>query len=216
MTLLLSGWLFWLGLYLIGRDYRSLMLWLAGASQLAFGINLALYILDKFAPTIALAQFLVQWQIVFMLLSVILWIGLLVSVAPREHAWRRRMEQNRSMMLILLVGTVLFAFGIALLQLGLSQVFQLWLHYLMAVNLIMLGTAVSAIDAIEKREALWPHYLRSYDYSFFTALIFGGQVALVMRYATGVNFAMLVLLLATIATAIIVYNFLFATYHLGR
>lgn len=207
LTLILSGALFWLGLYLIGRDYRSPMLWFAGASQLSYSLNLALNILERYAPTLNLAQVLATWQIVLTLLSILCWIGLLIFVAPREHAWRQRMQQNRVMMLLLLAGTVLFAVSIGLLQIGSLAAARLWILQFMAGNLLVLGTAVSHIDATEKREALWPHYLRSFDYSFFTALIFGGQVALVMRFATGMNFAMLLLLLATIGTAIIVQTF---------
>jgi len=199
-TMILSSSLFWLGLYLIGRDFRSLMLWLAGASQLTYSINLVLTMLDKYVPGISLMQTLENWQIVFTLLPILCWIGLLVAVAPGEHAWRRRMLQNRTVMLLLIVGTVIFAVGIALLQIGISTSVRLGVLQLLAVNLLVLGTAVSTIDATEKGEALWPHYLRSFDYSFFTALIFGGQIALVMRFATGINFAMLILLFATIYT----------------
>ncbi|KAA3659456.1 MAG: hypothetical protein DWQ04_22280 [Chloroflexi bacterium] len=205
--LILSSSLFWLGLYLIGRDFRSPMLWMAGASQLSYSINLVLNVLDKYAPSVSLARTLENWQIVFTLLPILCWIGLLVAVAPREHAWRRRMLRNRAVMHLLIVGTIFFAVGIALLQLGISTPVRLVVWQLLAVNLLVLGTAVSAIDATEKGEALWPHYLRSFDYSFFTALLFGGQIALVMRFATGINFAMLILLFATIGTAIIVQTF---------
>ncbi|MCA9925697.1 MAG: hypothetical protein KC421_25170, partial [Anaerolineales bacterium] len=104
-------------------------------------------------------------------------------------------------------GTVLFAVGIGFMQLGDTAVSRFWLLHLLAFNLLVLGTAVAALDAADEGESLWPHYLRSFDYAFFTALLFGIQIVLVMYFATGVSFAMLILLIVTIDTAVIVQTF---------
>lgn len=207
LTVFTSGCLLWLGLYLIGRNYRSLMVWPAGGTLITYGIRLMLFVLDIHAPRLSTAQSIAFWQIVFTLLPILFWIGFLVRCVPREQVWRQRMQQSRIVMIIILVGTILFALGIGLIQIGLSSSTRFWVNQLLAFNLLVMGTAVAALDATEQGEALWPHYLRSFDYAFFTALLFGTQVALVMKFAAGVNFAMLILLFATVVTAVIVQTF---------
>lgn len=60
----------------------------------------------------------------------------------------------------------------------------------------------------ESGEALLPDLVRSYDYSFLIAAVFGGQVALAMWSGPGATTPMLVLLLGTITAAIAIQVFL--------
>jgi hypothetical protein len=72
---------------------------------------------------------------------------------------------------------------------------------------MLLGLAVAVLDAFDEGEMLLPDLLRSFDYAFITALLFGGQVALVMALSTGVTSSMLALLLSTITVAIFLQTF---------
>jgi len=73
---------------------------------------------------------------------------------------------------------------------------------LIDLDLLFQGFILAALDAREQGEALVPDMFRSYDYSFFTALFFAGQAALVMIFATGPTFPLRTLLLALIVTSI--------------
>src|SRR5690606_17859021 len=73
---------------------------------------------------------------------------------------------------------------------------------LLWMGMYLLARDTARREALESGEALWPDLLRSFDYSFFTALLFGGQVALVIWQATGLTRPMLLLLLLTVGSAI--------------
>ncbi|MEW5989710.1 MAG: hypothetical protein AB1791_24055, partial [Chloroflexota bacterium] len=77
-----------------------------------------------------------------------------------------------------------------------------WIVLGVGGDLVLLGLAVAALDAFDQGEALLPDFGRSLAASVVAALLFGGQVGLVMATVTGVTTPMLVLLLATVATAI--------------
>jgi hypothetical protein len=74
-------------------------------------------------------------------------------------------------------------------------------------DLIFLGLSIAVLDSLDEGETLLPDMLRSFDASFLAALVFGGQVLLVMLLATGVTFGMVALLLATLASAILWQTF---------
>lgn len=108
---------------------------------------------------------------------------------------------------LIAAATLFFGLGLGLLLLPVKVLPQ-WLLVLgIGVDMALLGLAVAFLDALGQGETLLPDFLRSLAVSFFTVLIFAGQVALVMALATGVSLAMVVLLLATIMTAIAVQAF---------
>ena len=207
LAIFIFGFCFWLGLYLVSRDYRSGLLWLSGVSLLAFSLHLMLVVLDNYAPTIVLAQTTSRLQRAAMVVSGLFWLLFLLKLVPNAAAFRRRISRNGVVLLLLLMGTAVYTTGMTLIQLNVQGLSPIAISNWLALTLLLMGTAVAKLDASEKGEALWAHYLRSLDYSFFTALIFGGQVVLVMKWGTGVHFAMLILLFGTIATAVIVQTF---------
>lgn len=109
---------------------------------------------------------------------------------------------------MLLVATLFFTLGAGLLLFPLfSWLSRTWVIWGLGFDLILLGFSIAMLDAFEEGETLWPDLVRSFDFAFFSALIFGGVVALTIIFATGVTFPMLLLLLATIALAIIRQTF---------
>lgn len=204
--IILFGATLWLGFYLLGRDPHNWLSWLAGLSLLATAVSQILVVLEQYAPFIGLAQRMGRWQQLSLVLAVFFWLAFLVRLVPREQVWRERFTHTQPLMMILLTTTILFSLGTTavLFPLGLSRFEALSGQ---ALLLLVMGTAAAAIIAHEQGEALWPDLLRSFDYTFFTALLFGGQVALVMRFGTGVSFVMLALLYAVVATAVLVQAF---------
>jgi hypothetical protein len=77
----------------------------------------------------------------------------------------------------------------------------------MEASLALLGVVVAGDDAAMKGEAFFPDIGRSFDYSMVMALLFGGQVGIVMLLSTGVTLPMLALLLATVTTAVATQTF---------
>jgi hypothetical protein len=108
---------------------------------------------------------------------------------------------------LLLIASIFFAMGTALLVFPLDWIPD-WLMVLgVAGDLILMGIAIAIMDAFEEGEALLPDILRSLVYSTFVAVLFGGQVVLIMVFGPGRTFSMLSLLVAVIATAIVTQTF---------
>lgn len=121
--------------------------------------------------------------------------------------WRAiRSAQPRNAGGILLTCTLFITLGTGLLLLP-AWLPRSWVLLLLGGDLVLLGVAIAWLDAFDQGEAFLPDFVRSLDVSLLTALLFGGQVALVMILATGATFALVVLVLATIATAIAIQAF---------
>jgi hypothetical protein len=117
--------------------------------------------------------------------------------------WRsRRRRRPREVTGLLVVFTLFFGLSTALILFPLGWFPSLWTMLSMGVDLIGLGLAIAYFDAFDQGEALLPDTIRSLDAAALSALVFGGQVALVMALATGPTLPMLLLLLGTVASAI--------------
>ena len=120
---------------------------------------------------------------------------------PRRRPWGHMWGHIRG---LLFVATLFFGLGTGLLLIPFGWPPQSWLYLLISVDLLLFGAGAALFDAFAEGEAFLPDFLRSLDYAFFTALLFGGQVGLVMWLSTGVTLPLVTLLLMTIATAVAV------------
>jgi hypothetical protein len=103
---------------------------------------------------------------------------------------------------LVLVATLFFGLGIGLLLVP-FDLLPRWLLVLgIGLDLALLGFGIAATDALGLGEALLPDFWRSFVYSLFIVLLFAGQVVLAIMLSTGVNLAMVALLLATTMTSI--------------
>lgn len=167
----------------------------------------ALSILNQYAYTIELALRLLRLEQFSIVMAALLALLGLILLAPGYDSWARRLQEQRSQMILAWISFLALAFSLAFLMFsgGLNPTTTQLAA--VAVSLLLLATAVSMMIASDLGEAWLPHIFRSFDYSLLTAVLFGGQVVLIMVYAVGVTFPMLILLLGTIAAAIIVQVF---------
>jgi hypothetical protein len=135
-----------------------------------------------------------MWFLIFAAYGLLLWMGMYLLARAADNGLPRAAGA--------LLAVVALALAAVLLQLPPQQVAGLWSIPLVALALLVLGLYAARREALESGEALWPDLLRSFDYSLFTALLFGGQVALVIWQATGLTRPMLLLLLLTVGSAI--------------
>jgi hypothetical protein len=108
---------------------------------------------------------------------------------------------------LLLLATLFFGLGIGIILVPLEIVAREWMILAIGLDLLVFGYAVAVMDAFEQGEALQRHFVRAFDISLFTTVVFGGQVALVMSIGTGTTFGMVALLFGTITTAIAMQMF---------
>ncbi len=142
----------------------------------------------------------------YLFLAAIVATVLVAALALAVRTYRRSPTRQRTLGLLLVV-TLFFALGVGLLLLPLNWLPIDLLVLGIAPDLLLLGATVAFVNAFSEGEALWPDLLRSLSYAGFTAILFGSQVALVMWLATGITFAMLVLLLLTVSSAIFLSTF---------
>jgi hypothetical protein len=129
----------------------------------------------------------------------------LLIQALRSPTWGE--ERPSRPKALLLAATLFFTLGTLLLIFPLGWLPGWLLVVGVAGDLVVLGVAIALLDAFEEGETLLPDFLRSLTYSCFVAVLFGGQVVLIMFLGTGLTLAMLVLLLLVIATAVVTQTF---------
>ncbi len=196
------GFALWLGTYLISRNPRDLRLGLAGGGLVVYALGLALDILINHAADTAVAATLTAWQRPLLFVPAILWLILLIVMLRGADPWYSRLQNHKRPFLIIIIATIFFGLGLGMVLFPLGWIPRSWLLLAIGGDLVLLGVAVAMLDAIDAGERLWLHSARSFIYAFFFALIFGGQVALVMGMATGITTPMIALLLTIIGVAI--------------
>lgn len=207
ISILLFGTTFWLGLYLLVRAPREWYARLGGVAHLAFSLGLAFIILDYYAPSIELALRYYRYGFAATIVTSIFLLAGLYMLAPRFNLWQKRFEEQKTHMILAWVGMVLYAFAIGLLVLLRSDSARFWTIMVAGVALLFVGTAFVMIHAYDESESWLPHFFRSFDYALFTAVLFGGQVVLLMAFVFEVNYPFLILLLGMIATAVFIQVF---------
>lgn len=198
---------FWLGCYLIARDSGRLQLWLAGLGMITFAAGIATVLLGAFALSASLALTLYRLQRLFVVLPALFWLAAIVWLIPNRAAWEERYGRQQFLLGASLV--CIFAYGMAIgfIIIPNSPTVPLWLAITIGFDLFLFGLVITRLDASDKGEAWVSHFLRALDYSFFTALIFGGQVVLVMALWIGLSFPLVVLLLTSVTAAVLIQTF---------
>ncbi len=211
-TVLFFSLALWLGAYLIGRNPRDTRLLLAGAGLVAYAVALALEALAISAePSQAAALHRLQQPILF--LPVICW-AILLLLLLRGGNLHSRIQAHPKPLALLIAITIFFGLGVGLLLLPIEGLPHDWLILAIGFDLLALGVVVALLDAFDLGESLLPDFLRSLVYAIGLALLFGGQVVVGMRLATGVTLPMVALLLGVIASAELVVIFATPLQHL--
>ncbi len=115
---------------------------------------------------------------------------------------RRRAASYTPVTGVLAVFTLFFALSTVLILFPSGLLPRSWTIVAMGVDVVSLGLAISYFDAFEGGEALMPDMVRSLDVALLAALVFGGQVALMISFSTGITWPTLVLLLTVVGTAV--------------
>jgi len=207
IEILIFSFALWLGAYLFSRNPVDLRLILAGVGLLAYAIGLSLSILATHANDLELVTTLLGWQKPLLILPALCWLLLLIHLLRGDESWYSRLQSHKNPLVVVLTATIFFGLGLSFLLFPLDWLPHNWLLTAIGFDLLLLGAAVAFLDAFDEGESLLPHMSRSFGFAFFVSLIFAGQIALVIVFNTGVTFAMLTLLLSTIAVAILFQTF---------
>ncbi|GLZ35425.1 hypothetical protein Lesp02_76120 [Lentzea sp. NBRC 105346] len=182
LYLLVFGLAWWLGLYLVVRDWTKPLLWWAGGGLVAFAAAVvwpvpALVCVPALAWTgVILCLLGARWWIyaVVPVFALALWVPWIVLV-PLAIAFALALRSKVFLSLV----TVMFGLGAGAFLLQLLP--PVWSLPLIGVDLIVLGVVVAVTDAVEAGEAIRADMVRSLVVSVLTAALFGGQVALFLR-----------------------------------
>lgn len=201
----LSGWLLflpalcWFGaaVYLLPEDHRL-------RDQLT-GISLyGLPVLAVLLLLLALNQSLVGGVVYKIAVGII---AFLLLVALVVVIWSFRLARRKRLWGVLLVVDLFLTLSIALLLFPLDFIPRDLAVLAVGFDLLFLGLSIALLDAFDEGETLLPDMLQSALRSGFAALLFGGQIALIMGIMGGISLPMVILLYTTIAAALILQIF---------
>jgi len=201
------GFTLWLGAYLISRNPLDLRLVLAGTGLLAYGLALALGILAGYGDNPQFSDTLLSWQRPILILPLICWLLLLFHLIRGNESWYSSLRNHRNPLVVIITASVFFGLGVALLIVPLDWIPRNLLLLGIGGDLLLLGAVVAFLDAFDEGETLLPHMTRSFSYALLVALIFGGQIVLVIIVSTGISSPMLLLLVGAITAAILLQTF---------
>jgi hypothetical protein len=141
---------------------------------------------------------------VYSVLAVLAFLPLLLSLGLVLRY--RRTIQPQPTLGLLLAATLFFTLGLALLIVPFGLLPRSWALLGVGLDLVLLDIAIAGFDAFDEGETLLADITRSFIAALLAALLFGLQVVLAM-FVSGATFAMLALLLATVAAAIVLTIF---------
>ncbi|GAB4431782.1 MAG: hypothetical protein Kow0031_13010 [Anaerolineae bacterium] len=118
-----------------------------------------------------------------------------------------RVAQPKKPLGLLLAATIFVGLGVGLLIYPFNWLPRSWLLVGISFDFVLLGIAVAWLDAFDQGETLLADFARSFDAALLFVLLFGGLVAQVIIFGTGLNFAMLLLLLGVVTAAIFTQTF---------
>src|SRR5713226_6979474 len=198
--ILIFSVIFWSGLHLVSRDLRNLRMRLAGSGLVSYALGWGCFILSAYVstPTIALTIAHICWILFTAPAPLLVGIGIFLLPEDLPHKKTRRVLLALLLFFVLVLSLVFFP------QMWLQRS---WILRLAGLDMIVIGMTLAVLDAFDEGETLLPDLFRSFDFSFGTALLFGGQVVLVMLLGTGLTFPLLALLLSISATSIAMQTF---------
>ncbi|MEZ4589926.1 MAG: hypothetical protein R3D55_02090 [Chloroflexota bacterium] len=182
---------------------------LAGG-MLAFAAGVLTLLLGTFAPSVrwpALALTLYRLQRLPVVLPALFWLAAMIWLIPQQGGLGGTTWPSAVTLLGLSLACVL-AYGVVIsfYHHSRNQTFPAWIGTFIAIDLFIFTWWLPNWTLPTKGSVVVIHFLRAFDYSFFTALIFGGQVVWVMWYSFGLNYP-LVLLLASVAASVLIQTF---------
>ena len=131
-----------------------------------------------------------------------LWTAVWIVPGEIRRSRSKHVGKRRAIGLVL-AAALFFALGAGLALLQWVWLPHLWAILAVGLDLEILGFAIAYLDAFEQGESFFPDFLRSFATSVVAGLLFSGQVAFVIALSTGVTLPMTLLLLASLAFAIL-------------
>lgn len=211
IELLLFGFFWWMGLYLLRRSGQEHALRWVAAGLLAYALILALGVVaHTAAPDHDNVQAIMRWQIPLLLAPIICWLGTLWTLRGRLQTAVKQIGRDRSAVSnaagLMLMVTIFFFLSVGALLLPFDWVPRRWLIAALSFDFCLFGVAVGWLDAFEQGEAWRPDFVRSLIAAELISSLFGFQIAIVIFF-NGATLALILLLLGTTATALCVQVF---------
>ena len=202
IQIILFSHLVWLGLYLYARSEKKRSVRTIAIAILALALAVGFGSVDD-------AQYTENESNPLSTIPLILSAGYL-AIGLFEHSNVARRTRKRALTSAVVGGLLTALFGAVFLFLSawLDPGIPWYVVAMMGLMYIAVGLWFARHTSVEKDEAYLPDILRSYDYSFLIAAVFGGQVVLAMWTGPGATDTMIYLLLGTITAAIAIQVYL--------
>lgn len=188
----------WFGLYLLARHHQKAGMRYAGLGLIAYGVGLgADTLISQLDQT--LVDQLVWFRRAWIIVPAICWIATVQQLIPVEV----REDLPRRPVALIFIATIFFGLSLVIILLP-QDVLSTDVAFLaISIDIILLGYGISALDAFEEGEALFPDFLRAFIGAFLVTVILGGQVTLFIMLSSTVTFGALLLLMTLVTTGLI-------------
>ncbi|MCB0019856.1 MAG: hypothetical protein KDE09_18830, partial [Anaerolineales bacterium] len=194
--------LFWLGtlLFLLPEE-NSLRRWLAPLARPGL-IALAVFIFLAGSMTNLLYDYeSLRWTVLGY--AYIALVGAAALVFSYLVLQGRRQEAVRLPLALVWVATIFVTLGLTLVLLPVAGRWAQLFVLSIGIDLLVLGVGVASLEAFSSGETVRLDMARSFGGSLLAALLFGLQVGMAIYLVGELTWALLLLLLATVATAIL-------------
>jgi hypothetical protein len=188
---------FWLGLYLLQRNFVNIQMRFAGFGAGAYAWALALDILGEYS--LENTPLLEIGRAFSLYLPLFFWILVIYQLIRRYNSSR----PHHSFGLVALA-TLFFGLGLALYLLPLNWLLRTWLLPAIGLDFLLLGYAIAALDAFDEGQSLIPDMTRSLISAGFAALLFGSVVVITLTLGDNSLSSTIILLLLIVSCAIAV------------
>ena len=193
----------WFGLYLLARHHQKVGMRYAGLGLMAYALGLGADTIISSIDNALLMEQAIWFRRAWIIIPALCWgitVQQLIPVEAREDL------PGRPIALIFLA-TIFFGLAVVIIILP-QDILATDVAFLgISIDVILLGYGISALDAFEEGEALFPDFLRAFIGAILVAVILGGQVALFISLSGEVTTGTLLLLTTVISSALALQTF---------
>lgn len=203
IQILTYGFTLWFGLYLLARHHQKTGMRYAGFGLMAYALGLGADTIISSMDSATLIEQLIWFRRAWIIIPALCWGMAIYQLIPVEA----RDELPGRPLALIFTATIFFGLSVVMILLPQEILATDVVFLAISVDIILLGYGISALDAFEEGETLFPDFLRALIGALLVALVFGGQVVLFMSLSGEVNTATLLLLMGVISTGMVLQAF---------
>lgn len=203
IQILTYGFTLWFGLYLLARHHQKTGMRYAGFGLMAYALGLGADTIISSMDNVTLIEQLIWFRRAWIIIPALCWGMAIYQLIPVEA----RDDLPGRPLALIFTATIFFGLSVVMILLPQDVLATDVVFLAISLDIILLGYGISALDAFEEGETLFPDFLRALIGSLLVAVVFGGQVLLFISLSGEMNSETLLLLMGVISTGMVIQAF---------